>query len=58
MAPTETLAEQHFLTIDEICAPLGIRVSPAHELLRAKEHAAPQQLIASGDAQLVVGTRR
>src|SRR5262249_4706374 len=23
MAPTETLAEQHFLTLDELCAPLG-----------------------------------
>ena len=32
MAPTETLAEQHFLTMDELCAPLGVRVEPAHEL--------------------------
>ena len=27
MAPTETLAEQHFLTVEPICAELGIRVS-------------------------------
>ena len=26
MAPTETLAEQHFLTIEGICAELGVRV--------------------------------
>jgi ATP-dependent DNA helicase RecG len=56
MAPTETLAEQHFLTIDELCAPLGIRVTLLTSSLRAKEHAAARQLIASGDAQIVVGT--
>ncbi|HJS48835.1 MAG TPA: ATP-dependent DNA helicase RecG [Gaiellaceae bacterium] len=56
MAPTETLAEQHFLTIEELCAPLGVRVSLLTSSLRAKEHAAARQLIASGDAQLVVGT--
>jgi len=27
MAPTETLAEQHFLTIDPLCAELGVRVA-------------------------------
>ncbi len=27
MAPTETLAEQHFLTLEPICAELGVRVS-------------------------------
>jgi ATP-dependent DNA helicase RecG len=27
MAPTETLAEQHFLTVEPICAGLGVRVS-------------------------------
>jgi ATP-dependent DNA helicase RecG len=56
MAPTETLAEQHFLTVDELCAPLGVRVTLLTSSLRAKEHAAARQLIASGDAQVVVGT--
>jgi len=56
MAPTETLAEQHFLTIDELCAPLGVRVTLLTSSLRTKEHAAARQLIASGDAQVVVGT--
>jgi ATP-dependent DNA helicase RecG len=56
MAPTETLAEQHFLTIDELCAPLGVRVSLLTSSVRAREHAAIRQLIASGDAPLVVGT--
>jgi ATP-dependent DNA helicase RecG len=27
MAPTETLAEQHFLTVEPICTELGVRVS-------------------------------
>jgi ATP-dependent DNA helicase RecG len=56
MAPTETLAEQHFLTIDELCAGLGIRVELLTSSLRAREHANVRQLIASGDALLVVGT--
>jgi ATP-dependent DNA helicase RecG len=56
MAPTETLAEQHFLTIDELCTPLDVRVTLLTSSLRAKEHAAARQLIASGDAQVVVGT--
>ena len=25
MAPTETLAEQHFLTVEALCAELGVR---------------------------------
>jgi ATP-dependent DNA helicase RecG len=46
MAPTETLAEQHFLTLEPICADLGVRVSlqtgsVKHEL---------------EDAQILVGT--
>jgi len=56
MAPTETLAEQHFLTIDELCTPLGIRISLLTSSLGAREHAAARQVIASGDALLVVGT--
>ncbi len=56
MAPTETLAEQHFITLDELCTPLGVRVSLLTSALRAREHAAVRQLIASGDAAVVVGT--
>ena len=56
MAPTETLAEQHFLTIEELCAPLGIRAVLLTSSLRAREHALVRQLITSGDAQIVVGT--
>ena len=27
MAPTETLAEQHFLTVDPICTQLGVPIA-------------------------------
>ena len=56
MAPTETLAEQHFLTIESLCGDLGIAVVLLTSSLRAREHAHARQLIASGDASLVVGT--
>jgi ATP-dependent DNA helicase RecG len=56
MAPTETLAEQHFLTVDELCAPLGVRISLLTSSLRSRAHAAARLLIASGDAHIVVGT--
>jgi ATP-dependent DNA helicase RecG len=56
MAPTETLAEQHFLTVDELCSSLGVRVSLLTSSLPAREHRLVRQLIASGDAALVVGT--
>ena len=45
MAPTETLAEQHFLTIESLCAQLGVRVA----LLTGSVKSDP-------DADIVVGT--
>ncbi len=45
MAPTETLAEQHFLTIESLCAQLGIRIA----LLTGSVKSDP-------DADLLVGT--
>jgi ATP-dependent DNA helicase RecG len=56
MAPTEVLAEQHFLTIEGICAELGVRVALLTSALGAREHAHVRQLIASGDVQIAVGT--
>jgi ATP-dependent DNA helicase RecG len=56
MAPTEVLAEQHFLTVEGICAELGVRVALLTSALGAREHANVRQLIASGDVQIVVGT--
>jgi ATP-dependent DNA helicase RecG len=56
MAPTETLAEQHFLTIEGLCADLGVRCVLLTSALRASEHAAVRAAIATGEAQLAVGT--
>jgi ATP-dependent DNA helicase RecG len=56
MAPTETLAEQHLLTIEGICSELGVRVALLTSALKAKEHATVRQLVASGDVRIAVGT--
>ena len=56
MAPTETLAEQHFLTIEGLCGQLGVRVALLTSSLAARERANVRQLIASGDVQIAVGT--
>ena len=56
MAPTEVLAEQHFLTIEGICTELGVRVALLTSAVAAKQHANVRQLIASGDVQIAVGT--
>jgi len=46
MAPTETLAEQHFLTIEPICAELGVRAALLTGSVKGE----------LGGAQIVVGT--
>jgi ATP-dependent DNA helicase RecG len=56
MAPTETLAEQHFFTVEELCARLGVRVALLTSALPAREHATVRQLIASGDVTIAIGT--
>jgi ATP-dependent DNA helicase RecG len=53
MAPTETLAEQHFLTIEGICAELGVRTALVTSAVGGKRARAA---VASGDAQIAVGT--
>jgi ATP-dependent DNA helicase RecG len=45
MAPTETLAEQHFLTVESICAELGVSVALLTGSVRGR-----------ADASILVGT--
>ncbi|MBI5101901.1 MAG: ATP-dependent DNA helicase RecG [Nitrospirae bacterium] len=52
MAPTEVLAEQHFLTIRELSAELGIEI----ELLTGSNKKRRLDLIESGTIDLVIGT--
>jgi ATP-dependent DNA helicase RecG len=56
MAPTETLAEQHFLTIEGLCGELGVRVALLTSSITARERRAAHQLVASGDVGIAVGT--
>jgi ATP-dependent DNA helicase RecG len=56
MAPTETLAEQHFLTIEGLCSQLGVRCVLLTSALPAREHALVRGELASGQAQVAVGT--
>ncbi len=56
MAPTETLAEQHFLTIDGICSSLGVSCLLLTSSLPAAQHAAARASLATGRAGIAVGT--
>jgi ATP-dependent DNA helicase RecG len=56
MAPTEILAEQHYLKMKEWFEPLGIQVAWLSGSLRAKEKRSAQEMIESGSAQLIIGT--
>jgi ATP-dependent DNA helicase RecG len=54
MVPTETLAEQHFLTVERLCADLGVRAVLLTGTVAGSRRA--RDAIASGEAQVAVGT--
>lgn len=56
MAPTELLAEQHYLTIHRYCEDLGIPVRLLTAGVKGKERTATLAAIASGEVRIVVGT--
>src|SRR6478609_6130450 len=60
MAPTEILAEQHFRKLigwlEPLLAPRGLRVAWLTGSQRKKERTEMLELVASGEAALVVGT--
>ena len=56
MAPTEILAEQHYLKMKEWFEPLGVSIAWLSGSLKAKEKRLAQEIIESGEAQLIVGT--
>ncbi|MBC7698993.1 MAG: ATP-dependent DNA helicase RecG [Massilia sp.] len=56
MAPTEILAEQHFRKLLGWLEPLGIKVAWLTGSLKAKAKREQMAMVASGEAQLVVGT--
>jgi len=56
MAPTEILAEQHYLTFRALLEPLGLRVALLTSALRARERAERRAAVAAGEVHCVVGT--
>ncbi|GAA5235813.1 ATP-dependent DNA helicase RecG [Verticiella sediminum] len=57
MAPTEILAEQHLRKFGEWLAPLGVNIAWLSGSLSAKARREPLAALASGEAQLIVGTQ-
>ena len=56
MAPTEILAEQHFLKLGEWLAPLGISPVWLSGSLKKKDKLAAIERLSSGDTLLAIGT--
>jgi ATP-dependent DNA helicase RecG len=57
MAPTEILAEQHYVKLKSWCEPLGVTVYWLAGSVSAKDRRETLQAIRSGEAKLVVGTQ-
>ncbi len=56
MAPTEILAEQHFLIFNDLLESLGIQISFLSSKVKGKKRAETLGFISAGQAQIVVGT--
>jgi ATP-dependent DNA helicase RecG len=56
MAPTEVLAEQHFLNLHRWVEPLGVKVALLTSSIKGSERGDLYQRIRNGDVQLVIGT--
>jgi ATP-dependent DNA helicase RecG len=56
MAPTEILSEQHARKFREWLEPLGVRIAWLHGSLSRKEKQQALAAIASGEAQIAIGT--
>jgi len=56
MAPTEILAEQHYLTLSKLLTPLALNVVLLKSDMRAKEKRAALEQIENGSANIAVGT--
>jgi ATP-dependent DNA helicase RecG len=56
MAPTEILAEQHFLNLDQWLQPLGVELCFLSGKIKGRKRDAVLQLMASGQARVIIGT--
>lgn len=56
MAPTQVLAKQHLDTMADLFRPYGVKIAYLDSSLKAREKKIELAAIASGEAQLVIGT--
>jgi ATP-dependent DNA helicase RecG len=56
MVPTEILAEQHYLTMQRLVGPLGVRVMLLTSAIKGSKRRELLETIAAGDVDLLVGT--
>ena len=56
MAPTEILSEQHVRKFTAWLQPLGVRITWLHGGMRQRDKRAALAAVASGEAQIVIGT--
>lgn len=56
MAPTEVVAEQHYLSIKDICEELGVKVVLIKGSMKVKEKRSLLEDISLGRANIVIGT--
>ncbi len=56
MAPTEILAEQHYLKLSHWLEPLGVKIAWLSGGLKAREKKTAMEAIAAGATQLAIGT--
>ncbi len=56
MAPTEILAEQHYIVLSEMLAGVGVKPELLTGSTKSKERAVITESIATGEARLILGT--
>ena len=56
MAPTEILAEQHFLKLSHWLEPLGVKIAWLAGSLKARDKKKAVEAIVAGETQLAIGT--
>jgi ATP-dependent DNA helicase RecG len=56
VAPTEVLADQHFLTLSRILKPADVRVIRLSGRLKSRDRKQALEALATGEAQIVIGT--
>ena len=58
MAPTEILASQHYESISELVAPIGIHVELLTGSTRKRERERIHEGLLTGDVYLIIGAHR